>query len=142
MINEQRTYTIPLRKAYQDKAPQRRAKTAVKAIKSFLSKHMKADESNIKVSSNVNEVIWANGARNPPAKITVVADPIETTITVRTEDEHHVSDEPATTESDQSDDTDESAEQTDDADESSSSDETADDEADQPTETDEEDKES
>jgi len=88
MISEQRTYTIPLRKAFQDKPPQRRAKTAVKAVKTFLSKHMKADESNIKLSSSLNEVIWANGARNPPAKITVVADPIESTITVRTEDEH------------------------------------------------------
>ena len=88
MISEQRTYTIPLRKAFQDKPPQRRAKTAVKAVKTFLSKHMKADEANIKLSSSLNEVIWANGARNPPAKITVVADPIESTITVRTEDEH------------------------------------------------------
>jgi large subunit ribosomal protein L31e len=88
MITETRTYTIPLRDAYQEKPPHQKAPRAVKAVKSFLSKHMKAEKDSVKVSSSLNHVIWANGARNPPAKVTVVAEPMDSQVHVMTEDEY------------------------------------------------------
>jgi ribosomal protein L31E len=88
MITETRTYTIPLRDAYREKPPHQKAPRALKAVKSFLSKHMKADKDSVKVSSSVNQIIWANGARNPPAKVTVIADPVDTEIHAYTEDEY------------------------------------------------------
>lgn len=88
MITETRTYTIPLRDAYQEKPPHQKAPRAVKAVKSFLSRHMKAEKDSVKVSSSLNQVIWADGARNPPAKVTVVAEPREADVHVMTEDEY------------------------------------------------------
>lgn len=82
------TYTIPLRKAYKDKPPQRRAKTAIREVKSFLSQHMHTDEDAITVSSTLNETVWADGAANPPAKLTIVAEQNAQGAHAMTEDEY------------------------------------------------------
>jgi large subunit ribosomal protein L31e len=66
---QERTYTIPLRRAFQKVPVWRRSKKAVKAAKEFLQKHMKSD--NVKLSKSLNEKIWGHGAKNPPARVKV-----------------------------------------------------------------------
>ena len=61
-----RTYVVPLGVAYEA-PPYRRAKVAIRIIKDFTKRHMKATEVSIKV--DVNEVIWARGIRHPPRRI-------------------------------------------------------------------------
>lgn len=97
MINDERTYTIPLRDAYRERPPHQKANTAVKAIKSFLSQHMKVDEAHVNVSNGVNEAVWENGARNPPSKVTVIATPQDTEVLAQTEEEHAATPTPSQT---------------------------------------------
>jgi large subunit ribosomal protein L31e len=68
-IVEERIYTIPLRKDWVKTSRVKRANRAVNVIKSFLSRHMHSDI--IKISPEVNDVIWKRGAKKPPAKIKV-----------------------------------------------------------------------
>ncbi len=61
-----RTYVVPLGIAFE--APRyRRAKVAIRIIKEFTKRHMKATEVNI--GKDVNELVWARGIRNPPRRI-------------------------------------------------------------------------
>ncbi len=66
-----RTYTIPIRKESQKATRQKRTNRAVKAVRAFLEKHMKSD--NVKLGKELNLLLWKNGSRNPPGKITVDA---------------------------------------------------------------------
>jgi large subunit ribosomal protein L31e len=61
-----RVYTVPLGIAVEA-PPYRRAKVAIRMIKEFTKRHMKATEVNISV--DVNELIWARGIRHPPRRI-------------------------------------------------------------------------
>lgn len=61
-----RTYTVPLRRAFE--APKyRRTKVAIRIIREFTSRHMKATE--VKIDENVNELLWERGIGNPPRRI-------------------------------------------------------------------------
>jgi large subunit ribosomal protein L31e len=61
-----RVYMVPLRRAFE--APRyRRSKVAVRIIREFTTKHMKATE--VKIEEGVNEKIWSRGIRNPPRRI-------------------------------------------------------------------------
>jgi large subunit ribosomal protein L31e len=63
-----RTYVVPLGIAYE--APRyRRSKAAIRIIKEFATRHMKATE--VSISEEVNEEIWARGMKSPPRRITV-----------------------------------------------------------------------
>ncbi|MEM1574981.1 MAG: 50S ribosomal protein L31e [Nitrososphaerota archaeon] len=65
----EREYIIPLRDVWE--APKKkRAKKAIRIIKDFAKRHMKAEE--IKISEKVNELIWSRGIEKPPRKIKVV----------------------------------------------------------------------
>ncbi len=64
-----RNYIIPLRKAYVNKPKYKKTPTAIRAVKAFLMKHMKVEE--VRIGKNLNMVIWANGVKNPPAKVSV-----------------------------------------------------------------------
>lgn len=65
----EREYIIPLRNVW--KAPKKkRAEKAIKIIKNFAKRHMKAEE--VKISEKVNELIWSRGIEKPPRKIKVV----------------------------------------------------------------------
>ena len=65
----EREYTIPLRDAW--KAPKKkRAEKAIRIIKNFAKRHMKAEE--IKISEKVNEIIWSKGIEKPPRRIKVI----------------------------------------------------------------------
>ena len=67
----ERTYTIPLRKISQKATRQKRTNRAVKAVRQFLEKHMKSE--NVKLGIELNELLWKDGSRNPPGKVTVNA---------------------------------------------------------------------
>ena len=55
----ERVYTIPLRNVKNVKRTIR-APRAIREVKNFLTKHMKAEE--VKLDESINHVIWARGA--------------------------------------------------------------------------------
>ena len=61
-----RTYVVPLGLAFEAPA-YRRAKVAMRIIKEFTTRHMKASE--VKVKKDVNELVWARGIRKPPRRV-------------------------------------------------------------------------
>ena len=72
MTSEQKTepltrvYVVPLGIAFEA-PPYRRAKVAVRIIKEFTKRHMKAAE--VSIGKDVNELIWARGIKHPPRRI-------------------------------------------------------------------------
>ncbi len=68
----ERVYMVPLGKAY-DKPRLKRARVAIKILRSFVSRHMKVDESSVKFSSATNHAIWYSGIKKPPRKIKITA---------------------------------------------------------------------
>ena len=69
----ERVYSIRLRQKLKRYPRWLRAKKAVKYIRNFLSRHMKASPENIKFDTTLNEKIWERGAQKPPGKIKVRA---------------------------------------------------------------------
>jgi large subunit ribosomal protein L31e len=65
----ERTYTIPLRKAFSRVPIYRRTPRAVKAVREFLQRHMKS--TTIHIGKRLNEELWKRGIRNPPHKVKV-----------------------------------------------------------------------
>ncbi|WP_340817974.1 50S ribosomal protein L31e [Methanolobus sp. WCC4] len=71
-IVKEQIYTIPLREVKE--APRwKRSKHALKVIRSYLTKHMKAEPDMIKIDKTINEKIWERGAEKPPLSIRVRA---------------------------------------------------------------------
>ena len=66
----ERVYTIPLRNVKSIKRTIR-APRAIREIKSFLIKHMKADD--VKIDASINEKVWERGIKKIPSKIKVKA---------------------------------------------------------------------
>ena len=66
----ERVYTSPLRNVKEIKRTIR-APRAIREIKIFLTKHMKASE--VKIDESINHAIWARGIQKIPSKITVKA---------------------------------------------------------------------
>ena len=91
MVELERTYIVPLRKEIMKVPKYKRAKKAVKALREFLSKHMKSD--NIKIGRHLNLFIWQNGIKNPPTKIRIHAKKYDDGL-VRTELEGKTFEEP------------------------------------------------
>ena len=61
-----RVYVVPLRRAFE--APKyRRTKVAIRLIREFTTRHMKANE--VKIEEAVNEHLWKQGIGNPPRRI-------------------------------------------------------------------------
>jgi len=69
----EREYNIPLRKEWLKVPLYKRAKKAVKAIREFLARHMRADFENIKVGKWLNKEMWKHGIKRPPHHIKVKA---------------------------------------------------------------------
>lgn len=61
-----RTYMVPLRRAVEA-PPYRRSKVAIRLIREFTTRHMKATE--VKIEEGVNERIWSRGITKPPRRI-------------------------------------------------------------------------
>jgi large subunit ribosomal protein L31e len=68
-IQEERIYVVPLAKEYMKSPNWNRTKRAVKALKKFVTRHMKPEA--LYLSQEVNERLWENGIKNPPRKIRV-----------------------------------------------------------------------
>lgn len=72
----EREYIVPLRREWIKVAPYKRANRAVKELKSFLAKHMKVydrDLRKIKIENELNNEIRFRGMRKPLHKIKVKA---------------------------------------------------------------------
>lgn len=67
----ERVYNVPLRKEWLKTPKYKRAKKAGKALKQFISKHMKSE--NVKIGKFANLDIWKHGIKNPPHHIKVKA---------------------------------------------------------------------
>jgi len=70
MTELKREYVIPLRRKSRTAPKWRRSKKAVSVLKDFVKKHMKTDI--VVIGNELNELIWENGIRNPPGKVSVV----------------------------------------------------------------------
>jgi len=68
----QRVFTVPLADAYS-KPAKKRAGRAVKLLREFLSKHMKAEMQSVKIDPPVNEFIESRGATSPAKAVRVDA---------------------------------------------------------------------
>jgi len=61
-----RVHMVPLRRAFE--APKyRRTKVAIRVIREFTTRHMKAKE--VKIDKEVNLLLWSRGITNPPRRI-------------------------------------------------------------------------
>ena len=72
----EREYIVPLRKGWLKVPKYKRAKKAIKTLKEFLVKHMKAydrDLRKIKIDISLNNEIRFRGMKKPPAKIKIKA---------------------------------------------------------------------
>jgi len=66
----ERVYTIPLGDAYE--APRNeRVPRAMKIVRAFIGRHMKADGEKIAISAKLNELIWARSIQKPPRRVKV-----------------------------------------------------------------------
>jgi large subunit ribosomal protein L31e len=70
-VVEEKIYTISLRHAWVVTPRGKRAPRAVRDVRDFVSRHMKAEE--VSMSNEVNNALWARGINKPPRKITVRA---------------------------------------------------------------------
>jgi large subunit ribosomal protein L31e len=70
-VVEERIYTIPLRHAWVVTPRGKRAPRAVRDVRAFVARHMKAEE--IAVSNEVNAALWNRGINKPPRKIKIRA---------------------------------------------------------------------
>lgn len=67
----ERNYNVPLRKEYLKAPRYKRTNRAVKALKQFLTRHMKSED--IKIGKHLNQKMWKNGIKNPPHHINITA---------------------------------------------------------------------
>ena len=72
-VEVERIYSLRLRQKMKKYPRWLRAKKAVKFIRKFLSRHMKADIKNIKIDASINEKIWERGGQKVPTKIRIRA---------------------------------------------------------------------
>jgi len=70
-VVEEKTYTISLRHAWVVTPRGKRAPRAVRDVRNFVSRHMKAED--VAISNEINSAIWSRSINKPPRKITVRA---------------------------------------------------------------------
>ena len=64
----EREYVIPLRKVYFLQRT-KRAPRAIRLIKNFVKRHVKAEK--VVISNKLNEYIWSRGIEKPPRRVKV-----------------------------------------------------------------------
>jgi large subunit ribosomal protein L31e len=69
---EERILTIPLRKAW-DLPRTKRVPGAIRIIRTFVQRHMRAEPEDIWIDPRVNEELWARGIQKPPRRIKIKA---------------------------------------------------------------------
>ncbi|MBR9693136.1 hypothetical protein GOV07_04390 [Candidatus Woesearchaeota archaeon] len=67
----ERIYTIPLRSSFRKAPRYKKTNRAVKAVQIFLKKHMKSED--VRMGQHLNLLLWQNGIKNPPPRVTVKA---------------------------------------------------------------------
>lgn len=67
-VEEERLYVVPLGRVWTTPRPYRTPK-AVKALKSFIKKHMKVDR--VRIDGKLNQFIWRRSIEKPPRRIRV-----------------------------------------------------------------------
>jgi large subunit ribosomal protein L31e len=65
----ERTYTIPLRKAFLKTPIYVRTNRAVREVRKYLQKHMKTED--VRLGEELNKALWARGDSKPPSRVTV-----------------------------------------------------------------------
>ncbi|VVC02821.1 50S ribosomal protein L31e [Candidatus Bilamarchaeum dharawalense] len=70
MAKLERIYTVPLGDAYET-IRNKRAPRAVKILRAFITRHMKAAGEKIVLSENLNKFIWAHSIQRPPRRVKV-----------------------------------------------------------------------
>jgi large subunit ribosomal protein L31e len=70
-VVEEKIYTIPLRHVWVVTPRGKRAPRAVRDVRDFVARHMKAEE--VAMSNEVNAALWSRSINKPPRKITVRA---------------------------------------------------------------------
>ncbi len=69
---DERIFNITLKETKM--APRsKRANRAIKEIRSFVTRHMKANEDDVWIDGKVNDAVWTRGIEKPPLNITVKA---------------------------------------------------------------------
>jgi large subunit ribosomal protein L31e len=66
----ERIYTVPLGKA-NEAARYRRTARAVKLLRAFIARHMKADGERITISAALNGFLWQRSIKKPPKRVKV-----------------------------------------------------------------------
>ncbi|MGA2625787.1 MAG: 50S ribosomal protein L31e [Candidatus Bathyarchaeia archaeon] len=70
-VVEEKIYTISLRHVWVVTPRGKRAPRAVRDVRAYVARHMKAEE--VAISNEVNSELWARSINKPPRKITVRA---------------------------------------------------------------------
>lgn len=68
---DERLYTINFSKIYALGRHRERARKAIKFLRAFSARHMKADEGKVVIGADVNEFVWKRGIQKPPRKLRV-----------------------------------------------------------------------
>lgn len=71
--SQERVYTIPIRAQTRRVPRKKRANRAVRAVREYVARHMKADPDAVWLDNPVNQALWARGREKPPAKLRVRA---------------------------------------------------------------------
>jgi len=79
----ERTYNVPLRYKFIRAPAWQKAKVAVKALQSFVKRHMKAEI--VKIGPEVNNKIWERSIKNPPHHVKVTCIKTDNVCTVELE---------------------------------------------------------
>ena len=70
MAKLERLYTIPLGDAYKV-SRDKRTPRAVKLIRAFIIRHMKAKDERVVISEELNKLLWARSIQKPPRRVKV-----------------------------------------------------------------------
>ncbi len=70
MAKLERIYTVPLGDAYEA-VRNKRVPRAVKMLRSFIARHMKAEDERILLSSALNSHLWERSIQKPPRRVKV-----------------------------------------------------------------------
>ncbi len=71
-VELERVYTINLRRT-REVSRTKRAPYAIRLIRKFIARHMKAELEKVKIANEVNEYVWSRSIEKPPRRVTVKA---------------------------------------------------------------------
>ena len=66
----ERIYTVPLRNSY-NYVRTKRTRRAVKLLREFVCRHMKAEEKDVIISNALNNYLWKRSIQKPPRRVKI-----------------------------------------------------------------------